>query len=486
MSFGAFAGGLARGINDGLNQSSRIRALVKEGQLQKLRQEGLAEATQARNAATNELVKEVGMPDAAAEAPKAETSIASQPSTAQALPVADPAPIQTKADPNTSVSPSSNAPSTQSTSAEMPSAMPGIPPSGIAPTAEPAAATSESPKADAPKGLPGRFAVGDKRFETKEEALKYAGTQAPSLQDFQVKAMIPKMQEFYISQGDPRKAEEWMAFAEKRENRKNMDTWGKAYRAATTGNFEKAADHVFELYKSYNDGVTPISKSVVKDKNGNTTGFNVRLKNDKSGEEYEQFIDPKTLLRVGMTALSPQKMFDMYREEQAAADKQKREIAKEDRAFGRSVTLEGIRHNNALEKVTIQEKLKAAGGSSTAQQQINAKVSALKSAGYSDAFINEALPGIIGIGDYKKKTSPEEAKRLALSDRMKSDQTFARKTPAQQQAIIDQDMKLIYGGLTPTGASTPQTNGLPAPGGTPQGKKGVPVYDTKTKTMIYR
>lgn len=463
MSFGAFAGGLAQGINAGISQSKNLREMIKAGQLQKLRQQGVEEATQARNAATNELVKEVGIPETAAEAPKAETSIATQPSAAQAFPIPDP-----------------NAPESAQPSASAPPAsdMTGIPASGIPPTAE-------APKEEAPKSLPGRFTVGDKRFETKEEALKFASGQVAPLEEFQMDKLVPKMKEFYLSQGDAKSAAEFEAYAELSSTKKSMKTWANAYRAAMTGDYEKAAENIFKLYKSYNDGITPMSYKVVKDDKGNTTGFNVKLKNDKSGDEYEQFIDPKTLSRLGITALSPPEMFKMDREERAAADKQRNEIAKEDRKFGREVKMEGIKQGNVIEKVTIQEQLRRAGATNTVQNQINAKVNALKGAGYSDAFINEALPGIVGIGDYKKKTSPEEAKRLALSDRMKSDPTFSRKTPAQQQAIIDQDMKLIYGGVSPTGGNAPSGAGLPTQAA-PSPKKGVPVWDNKEKKMIYR
>jgi len=494
MSLGAFAGGLSQGFMSGARMGKTFQELAKERGLQDIRTKAIEEATQARNNTVAGMVKEVGAPDTAA---KTETS---QPTTAQAIPVADPAPIERRELPpiNTSVSPSSNAPSTQSTAAEMPSATPASTPSQMTPAGEPMPSTtpstaepkaeapkSEAPKADAPKGLPGRYSVGDKSFETKEEALKYAGTKAPSLQDYQLKTMVPKMQEYYLGQGDVEKAEAWRSYAEKRETQKNMDTWGKAWRAASTGNYEKAADHVFDLYKSYDDGITPMSKEVVKDKSGKVTGFNVRLKNDKSGEEFVQFIDPKALTEMGLSALSAPSLFEKQYARQVAADKAKADLAKEGRVFGRQVALEGIRHNNAIEKVTIQEQLKAAGGSSAVQKAITAKVNALKSAGYSEAFINEALPGIIGIGDYKKKTSPEEAKRMAFSDRMKTDPMFGRKPADEQQRIIEQDMKLIYGGVSPTGGNTPSATGLPKPNA-PAGGKGIPVYDTKTKTMIYR
>lgn len=481
MSFGAFAGGLSFGLMNGARVGKTFAELAKERGLEDVRAKAMQEASDARTASVAGMVKDTGAGGNSGGG--VETSVAT------ATPVQKDAPIEAQPMPpiDATVTPSSNAPATQSTTAESPSTTPAAAPSATTQAAE--VPVKAEPKAtDAkPQGLPGRYKVGDKSFETKEEAMAHAEKTAPSLQDYQLKTMVPKMQAYYIGQGDIDKAEAWRKYAESRETQKNMDIWGKAWRAAATGNYEKAADHVFELYKAYDDGITPLSKEVVKDKSGNVTGFNVRLKNDQSGEEYVQFINPKQLTELGISSLSAPALFEAQYKRQMERDKITGELAKEDRRFSRDVKMEGVKHDNKLEELTIQEQLRTAGASNTVRKQIDAKISALKAAGYSDSFINESLPGIIGIGDYKKRTSPEEAKRLALSDRMKSDPTFSRKPPEEQRRIIEQDMDLVYGGVKPssTTPANPAASGLPTPAA-PAAKKGVPVYDTKTGSVIYR
>lgn len=475
MNFGAFAGGLSNGFQQGVKMSKTFQELAKERGLQEIRDKGMAEATSARDQAIKGLIEDTGAPkDQGAKAVAPQAKVETQP-----LP-----PIENAAPPSQDGTTSS----------------PAAPATTITPEAPAPAATEE--KAEAPAGLPGRYKVGDKFFATEKEAFAHAEKNAPSLEDMQFKVMVPKMQQFYMQQGDIEKAEAWRSYAEKRSTQKNMETWAKAYRSAMTGNFEKAADHVFDLYKQYDDGITPISKEMVKDQDGNTVGFNVKLRNDATGKEYSQVITPKELSTLGLSALSPSAMFEKHYQQQQAAMKIQGEIAKENRKFKHDVDLENVKQGNrkeienvkqgnAIEKLTIEDQLKAAGVTGAEEKKIKAKVSALKTAGYSDDFINQQMPGIIGIGDYKKATSPEEARRLAHSDRMKSDPMYARKSRDEQQKILDGDMELIFKGIKPSTlppVDKPAATGLPNQGGStpPAKKQGVPVYDTKTGQVIYR
>lgn len=475
MNWGGFASGLSTGFFTGVKMGNTLKDLGKERELQQIREKGLAEAGQMRTNKINSMIEDTG--DQPVQAAKVESP---EPMKAFDLP---PVGATTPAAQSTAT-PSSAAPATPSTSAETTPAT--VTPEPVAPAPVKEVQNTVIPPA---QGMPGRYKVGDKTFQTREEALSYAEKQAPSLQDIQLKTLSPRMQEYYLGQGDIEKAEAWRKYADSRENQKNMDTWAKAYRAASTGNFEKAADHVFDLYKAYDDGITPLSKEVVKDKQGNIQGFNVKLRG-ADGKEFTQLITPRELTELGLSALSPPAMFEMQFKRQMERDKITGEIAKEDRKFKRDVQMEGIKTGNEIEKITIQEQLKAANITGTERKKIEAKISALKSAGYSEQFINEAMPSIIGLGEYKRSTSPEEARRLAYSDRMKNDPTFSRKSPEDREKILDEDMKLVYSGVKPMAAPrTPAAAGLPQTG-TPQSgappSKGTPVWDSKTNSVIYR
>ncbi|AFN39137.1 virion structural protein [Burkholderia phage BcepMigl] len=336
---------------------------------------------------------------------------------------------------------------------------------------------------------------------TDAQARALAEKSAPSVMDFFRKKGVPKIAETYLAQGDPAKAQAWTDWAEAQDNKRNMATWAKAWRATQMGDIEGAADHFMELYKNYNDGVTPVSKEVVKDKDGNITGFNVKLKTDATGEERTSFIDRNQMLEMGLAALSPPQMFEMAWKRQQTQDAAKAKVAEKigeaklklatdtalenQRQKGR-VQLEGVKHEGDLERDVQKSKLDAETRRNKVQEELDAKVEALKNGGYSDEFISSALPSILGIDQYKRSTSPDEAKRLAFGDRMKNDPSFARLPVEKQRALIEQDMAIIYGGMKPTEAPA----GAPAAAsGAPPASpaaRGLPVLDTKTGKIVYR
>ncbi|MBU9386654.1 hypothetical protein KTE71_03940 [Burkholderia multivorans] len=337
---------------------------------------------------------------------------------------------------------------------------------------------------------------------TEAQARALAEKSAPSVMDFFRKKGVPKIAETYLAQGDAAKAQAWMDWAETQESKRNMALWAKAWRATQMGDIEGAADHFMDLYKSYDDGVTPVSKEAVKDKDGNITGFNVKLKVDATGEQRTTFIDRNQMLEMGLAALSPPQMFEMAWKRQQVQDAAKakalQEVAKAKLDTAREIAVENVRQKgrlqvedrraeNNLDRDAQKAKLEAESRRNRVQEELDAKVGALKNAGYSDEFINGALPSILGINEYKRSTSPEEAKRLAFADRMKNDPRFPRLSADEQRALIEKDMAIIYGGGKPT--EMPAGAPAPASGAGASAKpaaRGLPVLDTKTGKIVYR
>ncbi|AAQ55006.1 virion-associated phage protein [Burkholderia phage Bcep22] len=438
--------------------------------------------------------------------------------TATPLPAQQPsaAPAAAPATPTTTTTP---APSSPQTPQIPPDAMKGtlMADSGsMAPAPTPADAVSAARAVDKPaqSGTTGSIAAtpvvqaatrgingGEPMTDVQARAL--AEKSAPSVLDFFRKKGVPKIAETYLAQGDPAKAQAWMDWAESQDSKRNLGLWAKAWRATQMGDIEGAADHFMDLYKSYDDGVTPVSKEVVKDKDGNITGFNVKLKVDATGEARTTFVDKNQMLEMGLAALSPPQMFEMAWKRQQAQDKAKTDAAAKigeaklklatdsaletQRQKGR-MDLQGAKHEGDLERDAQKSKLDAQNQQNKVANELAAKTDALKNAGYSDDFIREALPEIIGVGQYKKATSPDEAKRLAFSDRMKNDPGFSRLPEDKKREAIEQDMKLIYGGLTPStapGGGSPPVSGAPPAAANPA-SRGLPVLDTKTGRIVYR
>ncbi|WBF05225.1 hypothetical protein [Burkholderia phage CSP3] len=386
----------------------------------------------------------------------------------------------------------------------------------MAPAPTPAAAVSAARAMDTPArgGTTGSIAsspalaaatrgINGGEPMTDAQARALAEKKAPSVMDFFRKKGVPKIAETYLAQGDPAKAQAWMDWADTQESKRNMALWAKAWRATQMGDLEGAADHFMDLYKSYDDGVTPVSKEVVKDKEGNITGFNVKLKVDSTGEERTSFIDRNQMLEMGLAALSPPQMFEMAWKRQQEQDKVKAQAAakvgeaklklatdtalEQVRQKGR-MAIEDKRAENNLDRDAQKAKLDAESRRNKVQEELDAKIAALKNGGYSDEFINGALPSILGINEYKRSTSPEEAKRLAFGDRMKNDPSFARLPVEKQRALIDQDMAIIYGGMKPTDAPSgaPAAPAAASGGGAKPAARGLPVLDTKTGKIVYR
>lgn len=521
MNWGGFAGGFASGFAGGVAMGKTIQDAMKQKKIEDVRAQGMAEAQAARASAIDGAIKEgpattgiTGKPAEEVTAPSTQPTESIVPNPEKAAgatvtPVTDagatpssPAGVTTPSASGSATPTSSATPTTGEGAKAIAQEQPKpITPQASEQPAEKPATTGSTPAA---KGLP--FMVGGKGYATREEARAAAEKSTPGVMEFMSKTLVPKMQEAYLAQGNVEMAEAWGKWAEERDNKAAMKEWASAYRAAQMGNIEKAADHVFNLYKKYDDGITPLSKEAVKDKAGNVTGFNVRLKTEATGEERTQFIGKRELTEMGLAALSPQAMFELQFKRQAEADKvaaasaakiaeetraEGREIRKEARGEARDIRKDERTQANALEKLTIEKQLEEAKIGTGEKRKIQAKVDTLRAGGYSEEFINGVLPGIIGVGDYKKATSPEEARRLAHSDRMKADPMYGRKSPEEQKKILDQDMALIYSGVKPSSTiaasapATPAAGGLPQAGAAPA-KKGTPIYDTKTGTIIYR
>lgn len=493
IGIGAFADGFIRGISLG----EKLKNIQNENEAEKLRKQALEEARKAREAeieAETARQLELGPPPGSPAAPPAPGELAQQAQPQpENVPVAQPQAVQARV------------PVERGLGEPPQPAAPARPPvAGLPEVAAPKAARST--EAAAPQSLPAAGlpqipgAPTARKAVTPEEARKLAEKKVPSVMEFFQKKSVPKIAELYLAQGNVEKAEAWTKWAEQADSKRLMATWAKAWRATQTGDMEGAADHLFELYKRYDDGVTPLSKEVVKDKDGNITGFNVKLRDDDTGEERSAFIDRDQLLDMGLAALSPAQQFETVWKRKEARDKAaaeaaaevgkiklqtQKELLVEDAKARVQAELDRTQHSYNLERDEKKATLDANLEAGRFERELAAKTDALRKAGYSEEFVKGMLPDIIGANQYKRATSPEEARRLAFSDRMKNDPSFARMPPAKQREIIEKDMSLIYGGVqpsaVPSGAGAP-----PAAGGIGTPPSGVRYLRDKATGQIYK
>lgn len=337
------------------------------------------------------------------------------------------------------------------------------------------------------------YNVGDQSYGDETRARKAAEGQVGSLDEFYQKVAVPKIYEQYL-EIDPEKAEVWRNWNEQKQVQQGQNYWSKALALANAGDFDGFGKNIVKAYNTrgyFDDGTQVKDWKTLKDADGNITGAQLTFKGP-DGKEYSQVINGmEDAYRMGAFMLSPENVFNTGLSEIQAAKKAQLDMAKEDMKFRRNVALEDrkevgrvnrqqVQNDAAMERTVTSKQMEAANKTAA----VDAKVAALKKAGYPDAFINEALPAMLGIGEYKKAAAPEEVRRMLHQARLSADYNYSRKTPQEQAAIIEQDMQLISG---PTQERrNPMSGGIPAQqgGARPAPGRGPTILDTQTGQLV--
>lgn len=313
-----------------------------------------------------------------------------------------------------------------------------------------------APNADNTMTMP-TYKVGDQSFGDQASARKAAEGQVGSLDDFFSKVAAPKIYEQYL-EIDPEKAEAWKQWNEAKEVKQGQKLWAQAVMKANMGDFDGFGKALVKAYNTrgyFDDGTQVKDWKTLKDDKGNITGAELTFKG-ADGKEFTQTINGvEDAYRLGAFMLSPENVFNTGWQEIQSAKKAQLEMAKEDRKFQRDVALQDRRDEASLERTVIGRQIDAAGKDAA----LNQKVELLKRGGYSDEWINQNLPAILGLGEYKKAAPPEEVRRMLLQARVQNDMTFNRKSRAEQNKIIEEDMQLIYGDQAPK-RNNPMAGGI--------------------------
>lgn len=337
------------------------------------------------------------------------------------------------------------------------------------------------------------YQVGDQSYGDETSARKAAEGRVGSLDEFYSKVAAPKIYEQYL-EIDPEKAEAWRAWNEAKEVKRGQKHWAQAVMKANMGDFDGFGQELVKAYNTrgyFEDGTKVKDWKTIKDDKGNITGAQFTFKGP-DGKEFTQVVNGmEDAYRLGAFMLSPENAFNTGWSEIQAAKKAQLDMAKEDMKFRRNVALEDrkevgrvnrqqMQNDAAMERTVTSRQMDAANKTAA----VDAKVAALKKAGYPDAFINEALPAMLGIGEYKKAAAPEEVRRMLHQARLSADYNYSRKTPQEQAAIIEQDMQLINGPANDRrnpmsgGISAQQGSARPAPG------RGPIILDTQTGQLV--
>lgn len=305
MAFGSSLAGFASGLNNGLQLGGRLNDLIQEDKLQRVREQGIAEAKAMQAKAMPQITDNGDMQNLTANP-------------------------QHSMDPRAAQQPQPGAAALgllqQNQAAGIPQAAPAqqpmndlssVPQASQAPTQQPF--ESASPMAGGVRlAAPKRFDVGGKQFDDKKAADAYAKSQAPAIEEFYSTTLVPRMTEALTTQGRLKEAEAWQKYAEDDKSKRNMATWGQAFQFAQIGDYNQAAQRLMKLHPDFDDGYELVSSKPTKGPDG-SDGFTMKLR-DEDGNEQEVFHDARTITEVGLQQLSPIEMFSQRFKRQTQAD----------------------------------------------------------------------------------------------------------------------------------------------------------------------
>lgn len=336
------------------------------------------------------------------------------------------------------------------------------------------------------------FKVGDQTFATEKEANAAAEKQVGSFMDYYMKTSVPKLQEHWLSTGHVDKAQAIGKWLEDENVKKGVKAWAGAVRAFQVGDRNGFKNNLIAAYNQkgyFDDGMTAESIDDVTNDKGQLLGYKIKFK-DAQGKVTEQQFDGDDVANMALNALSPEQVLSHGMDQLKQAQAARAELAKEERAYNRDLSKIQVQQGNTLEAQNNKAALDAAakaeerrtGADSTKVREANAMAAALRQAGWSDEKVKAEMPRLLGI--YRQSQSPTD--RLASTVEMlaKTDTKFARMTDAEKAAaaksLIDSLDAQLAGEQTAA-----QPGAVPAPAPVQSGK-GIPVWDNKTNSLIYR
>lgn len=349
--------------------------------------------------------------------------------------------------------------------------------------AAPGVMAQEAPNLNPRLAAVGLPTLANRSIMSEADAKKQAERTVPDVLTFFQKSGVPRVSQMYIAQGKPEMAAAWEKWSEDRTNQNNVKTWAKAYKAVEMGDWENAAEHITDLYSHYQDGQTVIGKpETVKDKDGTVTGFNVKVKDDASGQERAQFIPRDDLAKLGLVALSPPELFKMTQAKIAADEAAKRtaalEVGKSRLRVAEATAIDNAkqpnriaeidrRHENRLEEIYADMGAKSKDERNKVREVYETKRDLLTKAGVSAEEIDRMTPELLGVKDTRKQASDSDLRARIMSDLVKGDPTFASKDADFKRQKVEETLKIVRGGIEPSKLQTSDSQKPASSGNSP-------------------
>lgn len=312
---------------------------------------------------------------------------------------------------------------------------------------------------------------------------------APSLDELYMKNVVPKVKEAYIAQGNMAAADKWDDWMQEKNTRLALGHLSKATIAGQMGDFKGAADNMVKTYNTpgyLEDGIHAEGYELIKDKDGNTTGMTLKMKNKASGEVFTQNINgTQDILNMGLAALDPRKAFEHRLAQDAAATANQYKVA-----------FEGVKNQYGMVRDNNKAVVKAAADSALEDKKSGNAMERVVTGKELDGANKVKVAEIrAAAGElFKKGASPQEAHRMLVQGMNGKFVDYNGKptmTPEEMSQRATEMVEATYGaGALSQPQGRPPANTLSAglPGANPQAQatpvKGAVRYDTKTGQLL--
>jgi hypothetical protein len=328
-----------------------------------------------------------------------------------------------------------------------------------------------------------------------DEAKAKTDGKIDNVMNYYMQNTAPKLQQYWLSQGDMDKANAFGKWIQDTNVQQGMKYGAGMIQGAQQGNPQLVMDNMVKLYNQpgyFEDGMSAVKAETRRDKDGNTTGWDITLKDNKTGKESTRsFNSMDDIYKTAMQFGDPKNVFEYGMQQLQAGQKAQLETAKEGRDWQRKLSEKEIDQNYKLEGQNNQaqldmakEKAKSTPGSNKKVQDAQAAEDYLRARGVPDGQIRALAPALIGAQNQSAPMSKRVDDYIKSRGEDFTDKEWKKLSPEQQtkQALdaIQMRDRLINEnqgmGLPGQQQSQPQQ----------QGGSGLMFLDTRTGQIINR
>lgn len=315
-----------------------------------------------------------------------------------------------------------------------------------------------------------------------------------NVMNYYMQNTAPKLQQYWLSQGDMDKANAFSKWIQDTNVQQGMKYGAGMIRAAQMGDPDAVMNNMVKLYNQpgyFEDGLSAVKAETRRDKDGNATGWDITLRDNKTGKESKHsFNSMDDIYKTAMQFGDPKNVFEYGMQQLQAGQKAQLEAAKEGRAWQRTLAEKELDQGYKLEGQNNQAQLdmakEIAKGTSGNKKVQNAQAAEdyLRSRGVPEESIKALAPTLIGVQNQSAPLSKRVDDYIKTRSEDFTDKEWKKLSPQEQtkQALdaIQMRDRLINEnqgmGLPGQQQSQPQQ----------QGGSGLMFLDTRTGQIINR